>query len=372
MRFIQIMTIALRLILSCYNIRFILGGILIKPAKPFDEAQRINSLQKLNILDTPLNPVFERITRLTKKMLDVPIVSISLIDTDRQWFKSEQGLNVCQTERDISFCGHAILQDDIMIIPDALQDQRFHDNPLVLGTPYIRFYAGCPIHSQDGYKIGTLCVIGTKPRNLANDEIETLQDMAALVEQQLHSQQQTQYQSKIMQELNQAKRDKLIDALTRIWNRDGIVMNFREHNDLAKINKNYLALTMIDIDNFKHVNDTYGHNAGDQVLREVTKRIVMVMNEKDVLGRWGGEEFLGIIAMQCDNPELCMEVFENARKNICAEPVVFNGISIPITASFGITVSKNLDDDLVEIVAKADHALYEAKNSGKNKCVLDC
>jgi diguanylate cyclase (GGDEF)-like protein len=85
----------------------------------------------------------------------------------------------------------------------------------------------------------------------------------------------------------------------------------------------------------------------------------------------GGEEFLGIIVTQCENPEVCVDVFEKARKNICEEPVVYNGISIPVTASFGITVSKNLDENLVDIVAKADQALYEAKKNGKNKCVLD-
>jgi GAF domain-containing protein len=265
----------------------------IKPEKPADEPARLQALHQLNILDTPLDPVLERITRLTKKMLDVPIVTISLIDSDRQWFKSEQGLDVCQTDRDISFCAHAILQDEVFVVPNALQDPRFCDNPLVVGEPYIRFYAGYPIRTLDGYKIGTLCIIGHEPHNITPEEIETIKDMATLVEDHLNSQQQKQYQSKIMCELDQAKREKMIDALTRIWNRAGIEMNFREHADIAKNNNNYLALTMIDIDNFKHINDTYGHNAGDEVLREVTKRIMSALNDRDTLGRWGGRRVSG-------------------------------------------------------------------------------
>lgn len=344
---------------------------MLKPAKPANEAARIEALNNLAILDTPLNATFERVTRLTKKMFDVPMVAISLVDSDRQWFKSEQGLNVCQTNRDISFCGHAILQDEIFHIPDALEDERFHDNPLVINEPHIRFYAGYPIRTQDGFKVGSFCIMDNKPREFSLEELEPLKDMAALVEQQLFANQQKQYQSKIMKELDKAKRDKLIDALTRVWNREGIEMNYKEHTTQAKNNKHYLALTMIDIDNFKKINDTYGHNAGDQVLRDVTKRMVLALDEHDVLGRWGGEEFLGIIAMKCENPENCLAMFEKVRTSISQEPVEYDGNKINVTASFGITFSKDLTEDLSEIVAKADHALYEAKNSGKNKCVLE-
>jgi diguanylate cyclase (GGDEF)-like protein len=344
---------------------------MIKPEKPLDESDRLKALNDLDILDTPLNPSFERITRLAKKMLDVPMVAISLVDADRQWFKSEQGLNTCETNRDISFCGHAILQDEVFIIPDALLDKRFFDNPLVIDGPHIRFYAGNPIRNHDGYKIGSFCVMDTKPREISAEELESLKDMTALVEQQLFAKQQKDYQSKIMKELDHANREKLIDALTRVWNRAGLEVNFVEHTTKAKNNKLQLALTMIDIDNFKHINDTYGHNAGDQVLRDVTKRILLCLDEQDVLGRWGGEEFLGIIAIKCETPEMCVSVFEKARLSIANEPFEYDGHKIDVTASFGITVSKDFEEDMTNVVAKADHALYEAKNTGKNKSVLE-
>ena len=126
------------------------------PVKPTNEMSRILDLKDLNILDTPISKQFERITRITKSLYNVPIVAISLVDQERQWFKSIQGLDVCETSREVSFCGHTILQDEIFIINDTLLDQRFNDNPLVTSDPKIRFYAGFPIKSKNGNKIGSL------------------------------------------------------------------------------------------------------------------------------------------------------------------------------------------------------------------------
>lgn len=345
---------------------------MLKPAKPLNEPARLKALKDLDILDTPLNQTFERITRLTKKMFDVPMVAISLVDADRQWFKSEQGLNTCETHRDISFCGHAILQDEIFVIPNSAKDERFKDNPLVTGEPHIMFYAGYPIRDPDGYKLGSFCIMDNKPReDFTLEDLEPLKDMAAMVEQQLSAHKQKQYESKLMRELDQAKREKLIDVLTRIWNREGLELSYQERSAQAKSNQQNIALTMIDIDNFKNINDTYGHIAGDQVLREVSKRILLSLDEQDILGRWGGEEFIGIIAITCESPEDCIAIFDKARKSIAAKPFEFEDKLIPVTASFGVTFCRVPEDDLLNVVAKADHALYEAKNTGKNKCVLE-
>lgn len=349
----------------------VVENVVLKPVKPIDEDSRLQALHEIDILDTPINPEFERITRLTKKLMDVPMVAVSLIDSERQWFKSEQGLNVCQTSRDISFCGHAILQDEIFIVNDAAKDERFHDNPLVVGEPFIRFYAGYPIRSPDGYKIGSFCIMDTKPRNISSEDLEQLKDMAALVEQQLFAHIQKQYHSKIMKELNQAKREKLIDALTRVWNREGIEVNLKDRYDHSKADETHLALAMIDIDDFKRINDTYGHNAGDQVLREVTKRILTSLDQSNILGRWGGEEFLSIIALKQQTPENCMAMFEKARVAISGSPIEYKDKKINVTASFGITLTKDIDVNLEDIIAKADDALYQAKEHGKNKCFIE-
>ena len=125
---------------------------------PRNDVQRLAELHALDILDTPREERFDRVVRLLKLVLRVPIAYMSLIDTDRQWMKSACGLKTIETPRDISFCGHAILSDEIMIVPDALEDDRFRDNPLVIGDPYIRFYAGRPLRGPGGSKVGTLCI----------------------------------------------------------------------------------------------------------------------------------------------------------------------------------------------------------------------
>lgn len=161
------------------------------PKIPECEAERLQSLQHSGLLDTPGEPRFDRLTRLVQQCLQTDIVLISLVDADRQWFKSKQGLDACETGRDISFCGHAILETDIFQVPDASQDPRFADNPLVTGAPHIRFYAGAPLQ-VDGQTIGTLCLIDAKPRTLDAGEQAILREFANAVQQEIQDRLQEQ------------------------------------------------------------------------------------------------------------------------------------------------------------------------------------
>ena len=156
------------------------------PQTPANEAPRLQALRVRAMLDTPAEERFDRLTRLAQHLFGVQIALVSLIDADRQWFKSRQGLDVCETARDISFCGHAILASDLFVVPDATLDARFADNPLVLGAPHIRFYAGAPLSSSDGYRLGTLCIIDSTPRTLSDKERMMLRDMADLVETEIN------------------------------------------------------------------------------------------------------------------------------------------------------------------------------------------
>lgn len=152
---------------------------------PPDEASRLRALQALVVLDTPPEERFDRIVRFAAEELDTPIALVSLIDEHRQWFKSRFGLDAEETARDISFCGHAITQPELFIVGDASQDERFADNPLVTGPPYIRFYAGAPVCAPTGERVGTLCVIDTQPRELGPVELAVMKALSQLVNEAL-------------------------------------------------------------------------------------------------------------------------------------------------------------------------------------------
>lgn len=152
---------------------------------PTDEKARLEALHQLDILDTPLEEAFDNLTRLTAGVMGVPISLVSLVDQNRQWFKSNFGLEARETPRHMSFCAYAVYQQDILIIENAKADERFADNPLVTGEPYIQFYAGVPLYSQDGFVLGTLCIIDREPRSLSTDQADQLRSLAQQVEQLL-------------------------------------------------------------------------------------------------------------------------------------------------------------------------------------------
>jgi len=152
---------------------------------PATDAARIAALQKYAILDTEPEQAFEDLTLLASYICKTPIAAISLVDEDRQWFKSRIGLQVPQTPRDIAFCAVAIQHSEVMVVPDTIEDERFRNNPLVLSDPYIRFYAGAPLINEEGYALGTLCVVDRKPRQFDLDQKEALLALSRLVLAQL-------------------------------------------------------------------------------------------------------------------------------------------------------------------------------------------
>ena len=144
---------------------------MISPERPKNETDRISELYKYELLDTVYEDEFDELVRLASKICQVPISLITLVDMNRQWFKAKYGLEANETERNISFCGHAILTDNLFEVQDAIKDERFHDNPLVLGDLNIRYYAGMPLVTESGYKIGTLCIIDRVPRKLDSEQV---------------------------------------------------------------------------------------------------------------------------------------------------------------------------------------------------------
>jgi signal transduction histidine kinase len=151
------------------------------------EQQRLAALHALQILDTPPEERFDRITRLATLFFDVPISLVTFVEEQRQWFKSVQGLSICETPRDQSFCAHALSVQGVLVVPDALLDPRFEYNPLVTGNPWIRFYAGAPIRALDGSPLGTLCIIDRQPRDLSPADQRALEDLAQWVEHEINT-----------------------------------------------------------------------------------------------------------------------------------------------------------------------------------------
>lgn len=156
-----------------------------RPAYPVNEEERVQILRDLLVLDTPPEERFDAITAYCQSRFGVKIALVSLVDANRQWFKSVCGIDAKETSREISFCGHAILTDKVMIVKDARKDNRFHDNPLVEGPPHIRFYAGAPLEMSTGHRIGTLCLIDPAPKSLEPEEIAHLETMARLVVEEI-------------------------------------------------------------------------------------------------------------------------------------------------------------------------------------------
>lgn len=152
---------------------------------PHNEKQRLQALRELLILDTPPEERFDRISAFAAREFDVPIALVSLVDRDRQWFKSSFGMDKCETARDISFCGHAVNMSGALVVHDALKDPRFEDNPLVIGEPYVRFYAGAQLRLPYGQIVGTLCIMDRRPRHFDRLDIAILGGLRDLVVEEL-------------------------------------------------------------------------------------------------------------------------------------------------------------------------------------------
>lgn len=337
-----------------------------EPPLPPDEAERQESLDRLEIVDTPAEERFDRITRLARTLFNVPTALISLVDRDRQWFKSAQGLAAPETPRAISFCGHAIQEDSAFVVADALRDGRFADNPLVTGSPNIRFYAGQPVRAPDGQRVGTLCLIDDRPRRLSPEARQGLRDLAALVESELRVNALSVSQIALRSRLEAVERKAAIDPVTRAWTRAMVVELLQSELARSKRQRQPLAVVMLDLDNFKTINDTYGHPGGDEVLRVSADRMRAEVRPYDVVGRYGGEEFM--ILIQAHDGREVAAVAERIRARLAELPVATSAGAVRITASLGVAVYDGTSDpDEEALVGAADRALYRAKSKGKNR-----
>jgi diguanylate cyclase (GGDEF)-like protein len=351
-----------------------------KAPLPKNEAKRLKALHQYNILDTLPELSFDDITRLASYISSTPIALISLVDSDRQWFKSRTGLDAEETPRDISFCSHAILETDMLIVPDARKDERFHDNPLVIGEDKIRFYAGSPLITAKGEALGTLCVIDHEPRNLSKVQIESLRALARQVMDQLELRRHIDEQERQRRELVAYQKSlEEANALLEIVSLTDDVSGFNNTRFLHSFLDGYLqsehpdhkslSLVFFDMDTFKQVVDTHGHLLGAKVLREVAETVHQQLGPEDHIVRYGGDEYVVILPGQ-GKKEAILKA-EMMKQAISSTTFLLDeNLNVRLTASFGLATYPEDACDKLHLLAEADKCLFESKESGKNRLTV--
>ena len=323
---------------------------MLREPKLGDEEGRLRALGRYDVLDTPAESPFEKIVGLVEQVMDVPMSAVSLVDRHRQWLKAKRGLDACETARDISFCTHAIEKPEPLIVRDATADPRFARNPLVLGPPFIRAYAGVPLRTPEGYNIGSLCAIDTKPRDFLPAQIAILSSFAKLVVDEL--------------ELRQiASSDHLSGALSR----RAFMEQAANEAERARRYGRPLSLAILDIDFFKKVNDAWGHAAGDVAIKQVAAAGMAAMRGSDALGRLGGEEFALLMPeTTADNARIFAERLRATIETLDIDaPPKFR-----VTVSIGVAQFDGDAEKIEETLARADSALYAAKHGGRNRVAV--
>ncbi|MGF6239197.1 diguanylate cyclase (GGDEF)-like protein [Paraburkholderia sp. GAS38] len=316
------------------------------PPIPANESTRLNTLRTLSILDTPAEERFDRLTRLARRIFGVPIALVSLVDENRQWFKSCVGLDASETSRDVSFCAHAILHDDILMVPDTLMDERFQDNPLVTGEPGIRFYAGCPLTVPNGSKLGTLCLIDVKPRGLDEEDRALLHDLGRMAGEELAAVQLA-----------------TLDPLTQLSNRRGFEALSQHALNVCKRMSRPASLLFFDLNDFKAINDTYGHAEGDRALVGFAEVLRDALRESDVIGRLGGDEFVALLTDS--NISETAAVTRRLHEQLAAHnSAAQRGYEIRFSVG-QIEYDPQDHASIAELLAAADAAMYVNKRASK-------
>lgn len=327
---------------------------------------KLANLPSMDLFYTPLEERFERITRLSRRALGVPVAAITLMNSQKQWFKSVSGWSISELPRSRSFCDLTLQGTGPNIIGDTKLHPGTAKHPLVLSAPRFRFYAGCPLSDTDGLVAGTFCVFDVKPRKFSESDKQCLIDLAAMAERELADDHLLGVHASLIAKLSIARREAMMDPLTRLWNRRGAMVLLESAFQRADTNRTKLGLALVDLDNFKSVNDTHGHQIGDEVLRKIGARLIRGVRHDDAMCRIGGDEFLLLI---CDtDPGTAAAVAERVRAGIKDLPIPTRNGAVVMTASVGFTIrepGEALSTD--QLLERADQALLQSKSEGRNR-----
>lgn len=314
------------------------------------ESDRLAALGQLDLLEAPRDHGIERVVRLIKNVFSIDIGIVSLMDAHRQWYMACSGLSAEEMPREDTFCQYVVASEKPVIVHDTTKDPRFSQHPAVTGEEHIRFYAGVPLKTRDGHTIGTVCAIDRTPRAFADRELDVLTELAGVAMDRIEL-------------LHSAATDGLTGTLTR--------RAFREEADklisLAIRHGHALSCIVLDVDHFKRVNDTYGHSAGDEVLKAVASACQSSLRASDLFGRLGGEEFA--VMLPHVDAKGALAAAEKLRGAIAAQAIHGDFGPLAVTASFGISALSTNTRDSATLLAQADAAMYLAKSAGRNRCV---
>jgi diguanylate cyclase (GGDEF)-like protein len=315
---------------------------------PDTDGCRLRALDELDILDTPRELAFDRLTSLCRKIFRVPMSTLTFIDGHRQWFKAAEGMEDRETDRRSALCYHAIQQDSPLVVPDTLQDSRFVDNAFVRNKPFIRFYAGAQL-TVSGVAVGTLCIMDTRPREFDADGLGTLLDLAGIAVDEL-----------------QLRNLSMQDSLTGALSRRAFRAEGERLTSLANRHGHPMTCAVLDVDHFKSINDRYGHAIGDAVLAATVETCRNALRGTDVIGRIGGEEF-GFLLPHTGLGD-GMAALEKVRLAVAANQIATPCGKIQVTCSLGgaaFAPGQQFEDTL----RCADLAMYSAKEAGRNQAI---
>jgi len=333
---------------------------------PPNESTRLESLRRMLLSSRPSDASLDRVTRAARRIFGTPIALVSLVDQDRLWFKSCIGLNMRETLRGISFCGHAILESEPLIIEDTLCDSRFADNPLVTGEPRIRFYAGRALRNSENFPIGALCIMDREPRRLSQEERRTLDDLGQWAEALFASTELTEVQRSLSAELDEAKRDSMIDRRLQIWNRCAIVDILDREAQRALRHHDALSVLMVDVDSLGTIDGRHERSTADAVLKEVARAIHGALRPYDAMGRYGASEFL--VVLPDTDRSAAAAIAERLRKRVEACNLTVGVDRLACTVSTGVaSMEHNAGTSRLDaLVAAAEDAMLLSKRTGVN------